>query len=123
MSVPILRQGNVLIASVQSDLTDGQVLELRDALTRLVGTPRAVAVVIDVAGMDVIDSFTARSFRSIAEAARLRGARTFVVGIRPDVAIALVHFDVDLTPLETALDLDEALARLDRPRNSQTHAR
>lgn len=123
MSVPILRQGNVLIASVQSDLTDGQVLELRDALTRLVGTPRAVAVVIDVAGMDVIDSFTARSFRSIAEAARLRGARTFVVGIRPDVAIALVHFDVDLTPLETALDLDEALARLDRPRHSQTHAR
>jgi rsbT antagonist protein RsbS len=123
VSVPILRQGNVLIASVQSDLTDGQVLELRDALTRLVGTPRAVAVVIDVAGMDVIDSFTARSFRSIAEAARLRGARTFVVGIRPDVAIALVHFDVDLTPLETALDLDEALARLDRPRHSQTHAR
>jgi rsbT antagonist protein RsbS len=80
-------------------------------------------VVIAVAGMDVIDSFTARSFRSIAEAARLRGARTFVVGIRPDVAIALVHFDVDLTPLETALDLDEALARLDRPRHSQTHAR
>jgi rsbT antagonist protein RsbS len=112
MRVPILRHASNLIASVQSDLSDGEVLQLRDELVREVGRHRSKGVVVDVRGMDIIDSFTARSFRSIAEAARLRGARTIIVGIRPEVAIAMVHFDVDLAPLETALDLEEALTLL-----------
>ena len=64
--------------------------------------------------MDVIDSFVARSLRSIAVTARLRGAATVIVGIQPDVAIAMVQFDLNLEPLHTALDLDEALTILDR---------
>jgi rsbT antagonist protein RsbS len=63
--------------------------------------------------MDVIDSFVARSLRAIAVSARLRGADTLVVGIQPDVAIALVQFDLNLEPLRAALDLDEAIAVLD----------
>ena len=109
MTVPILRQGDVLIASIQSDLSDGQVVALRDQLTTLVGQVRARGIIVDVAGLDVIDSFTARSLRSIALAAKLRGTETVIVGIRPDVAIAMVHFDLNLEPLRTALDLDEAL--------------
>jgi rsbT antagonist protein RsbS len=117
MDVPILQQGDVLIASVQSDLSDMQVTRLRDELTRLVGSSRATGVVVNVSGMDVIDSFTARLLRSIAESARLRGATTYVVGIRPEVAIALVHFDVDLAPLQTALDLEEAMRLLGQRRD------
>ena len=64
--------------------------------------------------MDVIDSFVARSLRSIAVMARLRGAETLIVGIQPDVAIAMVQFELNLEPLHTALDLDEALTMLDR---------
>ena len=119
MDVPILQQGDVLIASVQSDLSDMQVTRLRDELTALVATARATGVVVDVSGMDVIDSFTARLLRSIAETTRLRGAATYVVGIRPEVAIALVHFDIDLAPLQTALDLDEALRLLRHRRERQ----
>ncbi len=112
MSVAVLHQGDYLIASIQSDLTDGQVLELRDDLAERVGTHRARGVIVDVSAMDVIDSFVARSLRSIAVTARLRGAETVVVGIRPDVAIALVQFDLNLEPLHAALDLDEAIALL-----------
>jgi rsbT antagonist protein RsbS len=112
MSVAILRQGDVLIASVQSDLSDSQVLALRDELADRVGRLRARGIVVDVAALDVIDSFVARSLRSIAITARLRGADTIVVGIQPDVAIAMVQFDLNLQPLQTALDLDEALAIL-----------
>jgi rsbT antagonist protein RsbS len=112
MSVAILRQGDVLIASVQSDLSDSQVLALRDELADRVGRLRARGIVVDVAALDVIDSFVARSLRSIAITARLRGADTIVVGIQPDVAIAMVQFDLNLRPLQTALDLDEALGIL-----------
>jgi rsbT antagonist protein RsbS len=114
MSVAILRQGHYLIASIRSDLSDKQVLELREELAELVGKCRARGVVIDVAALDVIDSFVARSLRSIVQTAKLRGAETVIVGIRPDVAIAMVQFRLNLGQLRVALDLDEALALLDR---------
>ncbi len=113
MSVAILRQGEYLVASIQSDLTDAEVLELRDQLSERVGLYRARGIVVDVTAFDVIDSFVARSLGSIAVTARLRGADTVIVGIQPDVAIAMVQFDLNLEPLITALDLDEALRVLD----------
>jgi rsbT antagonist protein RsbS len=114
VSVAILHQGDVLIASVQSDLTDTEVLALRDDVAERIGRQRARGIIVDVRALDVIDSFVARSLRAIALTARLRGADTIVVGIQPDVAIAMVHFDLNLEPLRTALDLDEALDALAR---------
>lgn len=114
MAVAILRQGNYLVASIRSDLTDTEVLALRDDLAEQAGSYETRGVIIDVAAMDVIDSFVARSLRSIAMAAKLRGAETVIVGIQPDVAVAMVHFHLNLEPLRAALDLDEALALLDR---------
>jgi rsbT antagonist protein RsbS len=113
MSVAILRQGDYLIASIQSDLSDSEVLQFRQELTDLVGRHRARGIVIDVAALDVIDSFVARSLRSIVLAAKLRGAETVIVGIQPDVAISMVHFRLNLQALRVALDLDEARALLD----------
>lgn len=114
MSVAILRQGDYLIASIQSDLSDSEVVALRHELAELVGAHRARGIVIDVAALDVIDSFVARSLRAIVLTARLRGAETVIVGIQPDVAIAMVQFRLNLEPLRVALDLDAAVTLLDR---------
>jgi rsbT antagonist protein RsbS len=113
MSVAILRKGEYFIASIQSDLSDTEVLALRDDLLERVGRFRALGIVVDVSALDVIDSFVARALRSIALTAKLRGARTVIVGIQPDVAVAIVQFRLNLEPLRTALDLDEALALLE----------
>jgi rsbT antagonist protein RsbS len=114
MSVAINRQGDYLIASIQSDLSDSEVLELRRELAERVGAERSRGIVIDVAALDVIDSFVARALRAIVLTARLRGAVTVIVGIQPDVAIAMVQFRLNLSPLRAALDLDAAVALLDR---------
>jgi rsbT antagonist protein RsbS len=114
MSVAILREGDLLIASIQSDLSDSEVMALRDDLTRLVGQHRARGIIIDVAALEVIDSFVARALRAIVLSARLRGAETVIVGIQPDVAIAMVQFRLNLEPLRAALDLDAARALLGR---------
>lgn len=113
MSVAILRKGEYLIASIQSDLSDSEVLALRDDLIERVGRFRALGIVVDVAALDVIDSFVARALRSLALTAKLRGAHTVIVGIQPDVAVAMVQFRLNLEPLRTALDLDEALVLLE----------
>jgi rsbT antagonist protein RsbS len=114
MSVAILRQGDVIIASIQSDLSDTEVIELRHELAVLVGRYRARGIVIDVGALDVIDSYVTRALRAIVLTARLRGAATVIVGIAPDVAIAMVQFRLNLEPLRVALDLDEAMEMLNR---------
>jgi rsbT antagonist protein RsbS len=114
MSVAILRQGDYLIASIQSDLSDTEVNNLRHDLSERIGKFRARGLVIDVAALDVIDSFVTRALRAITLGARMRGAHTVIVGISPDVAIAMVQFRLNLQPLRVALDLDEATALLDR---------
>jgi rsbT antagonist protein RsbS len=114
MSVAILREGDYLIASILSDLSDSEVVELRSELTELVGRHRSRGLVIDVGALDVIDSFVARALRSIVLSVRLRGAETVIVGIQPDVAIAMVQFRLNLGPLRVALDLDAARTLLDR---------
>ena len=113
MSVAILREGDYLIAAILSDLTDKEVVELRGELTELVGRYRSRGLVIDVSALDVIDSFVARALRSIVVSVRLRGAHTVIVGIQPDVAIALVQFRLNLGSLRVALDLDSARTLLD----------
>jgi len=113
MAVPILKQGTYLIATIQTALSDTGVLELRDDLAERVGRFRSRGIIIDVAALDVIDSFVARSLRTIALTAQLRGAHTVIVGIQPDVAVAMVQFGISLDPTHTALDLEEGLAHLD----------
>jgi rsbT antagonist protein RsbS len=114
MSVAILRQGDYLIASILSDLSDSEVVELRNELAELVGRYRSRGLVIDVGALEVIDSFVARALRSIVLTVKLRGADTVIVGIQPDVAIAMVQFRLNLGPLRVALDLDAATELLDR---------
>jgi rsbT antagonist protein RsbS len=113
MSVAILRQGDYLIASIRADLSDAQLLALRDDVAERVGAHRIKGIILDVGALDVIDSFIARLLRSIVETARMRGAEAVITGIKPDVAIAMVHFNLDLAPLRVVLDLDEAVAVLD----------
>lgn len=112
MPVPVLKQGDVLIASIQSALTDRDLLQLRDDLSDKVGRYRARGVVIDVTALDVMDSFATRTLRGLAAATKLRGAETVVVGIQPDVAIALVELGLTLEGVTTALDLEEGLEAL-----------
>lgn len=114
MSVPILRQGPYLIASIQAALSDTEVLQLRTELNRAVGEQRALGVIVDVTAIDVMDSFVSRMIRMVASIARLRGAESVIVGIQPDVALAMVQLGMTLEDVLTALDLEEGLALLDR---------
>src|ERR671923_994359 len=113
MAVPILKQGPYLIASIQSALTDTDVLELRDDLMERVGRFRSRGIIVDVTALDIMDSFASRSLRNIAHMTRLRGADTVIVGIQPEVAFAMVQLGLNLEGVHTALDLEEGLKFLD----------
>jgi len=107
--VSILRQGSYLIASIHTALDDSQMVRFQKDQIAQIGLHRSRGVIIDVAALDVLDSFGSRTLRNIADMARLRGARTVIVGIQPDVAFAMVQLGMDTGAVYTALDLEEGL--------------
>jgi rsbT antagonist protein RsbS len=112
VGVPILKQGDHLVASIQSALSDAELLEFQEQLSERVGEFRARGVIIDVSAVDVLDSFATRTLRTLAFVCKLRGAETVIVGIQPDVAFAMVQLGLDLEGIDTALDLERGLAHL-----------
>ncbi|MGE5650727.1 STAS domain-containing protein [Noviherbaspirillum sp. UKPF54] len=112
MLVPILKQEHCLIASIQGELSDAELLTLRDQLVAQVRQHRSRGVVIDVTVLDLMDSFAARTLRSIAQMTRLLGAQTVIAGIQPEVAISMVQLGLTLDHAIIALDLEDGLAIL-----------
>jgi len=122
--VSVLRQGPYLIASIHTALDDSEMIRFQEDLIEQIGRRRSRGVIIDVAALDVLDSFGSRTLRNIAEMARLRGALTVIVGIQPDVAFAMVRLGMGTGSVHTALDLEEGLTYLDRvvPSGPRTRA-
>jgi rsbT antagonist protein RsbS len=114
MAVPILKQGDYLIASIQAALSDSDVLAFQDELLEKAGRLRSRGIIVDITALDVMDSFASRSLRAIAHMANLRGAQTVMVGMQPEVAFAMVQLGLNLEGVRTALDLEEGLALLDQ---------
>ena len=110
--VSILGVGPYLIASVHAALDDGQLTRFQHDLVEQIGRSRSHGVVIDLAAIDVLDSFAAHTLRHLARMASLRGASTVIVGINPDVAFAMVRLGMQPNIARTALDLDDGLAVL-----------
>ncbi|HYO39982.1 MAG TPA: STAS domain-containing protein [Nocardioidaceae bacterium] len=112
LKVSILSQGRYLIVSIHTALDDSQMTRLQTELIERVGRQRSRGIIVDVSTLDVLDSFATRTLVQLAEVARLRGAETVIVGIGPEVAIAMVQLSLQVTFVPTALDLEEGLVRL-----------
>ncbi len=120
--VSILRQGPYLIASIHTALDDSEMVRFQHDLVEQIGQHRSRGVIIDLAALDVLDSFGSRTLRNLSEMARLRGAHTVLVGIQPDVALAMVKLGMGTGSVPTALDLEEGLAYLDSLTGRSTSA-
>ena len=118
----ILRQGSDLIASIHTALDDSQLRRFTQDLVQRIGSDRARGVVVDVAALDVLDSYASRTLRDIGEMARLRGAVTVIVGIQPEVAFAMVQLGMNFEDVHTALDLEEGLAFLQEKLTAEPNA-
>ena len=116
MRASILKQGSVLIASVQGSMTDADLAQMRDELVSDVRRHRSTGVIVDVTMLDVMDSFAARTLRGITQMIKLLGATSIVVGIQPEVAFSMVQLGLTLEGTTTALDLEEGLEILKAPR-------
>ena len=123
--IPILRMGDCLLVSIQVDMHDRLALMLQEDLTDQIVRTGARGALIDISSLDMVDSFIGRMLGNIASMARLLGALTVVVGMRPAVAITLVELGLSLEGVRTALNVEKGMEliakELNRPDPSDAH--
>ncbi|MGW3356689.1 STAS domain-containing protein [Streptomyces bungoensis] len=112
--VPVLKIGDTLLVSIQTDLEDQMVLDLQDDLSGRIVETSATGVVIDISALEIVDSFVGRMLATNASISRMLGAETIVVGMRPAVAMTLVELGLSLKGVRTALNLERGLRLLRR---------
>ncbi|MEV6949624.1 STAS domain-containing protein [Streptomyces sp. NPDC051172] len=112
--VPVLTLQETLLVTLQGELHDGMAEQLQEDINCRIASSGATGVIIDVSGVEIVDSFLGRILAEIAASASLLAARTVVAGMRPAVAITLVELGLTLPGLTTALDVDRALELLTR---------
>jgi rsbT antagonist protein RsbS len=118
--VPILKVGDVLIVSIQSDIDDRTVIEMQHRVLEQIERTGARSLLIDISLLEMVDSFTGRMLSDIAAMASIMDSETVVVGIQPAVAITLVELGLELKGVSTALDVDDGLRILkERMREKQ----
>ncbi len=110
--IPILKLGEALLVTVQVDMHDRLAKALEDDLTQKIMDANAKGVLIDISGLDIVDSFMGRMLDTIATVARLLGAETVVVGMRAPVAITLVELGLTLASVKTALNVERGMAMI-----------
>jgi rsbT antagonist protein RsbS len=108
--LPILKLGRALLVTVQVDMHDRLALALEEDLSAKIVVTGARGVLIDISGLEIVDSFMGRMLDNIAAVSRLLDADTVVVGMRPAVAITLVELGLSLTGVKTALNVERGMA-------------
>ena len=123
MITPILTIGNVLLVSIQEDLSDDEIVELQEQIINRVSESRAAGLVIEISAIDMVDSYMARVLNDISSMVNILGSQTVITGMQPAVAITLVDMGSELIGVKTALNLEKGLDEIHRmidSRNDET---
>jgi rsbT antagonist protein RsbS len=112
--IPLIRLYGNLIVSIQVSLTDSMVDDLTADVTRAIERDPIQGLILDLSGVDLMDSYLTRCIRDLALTARLMGVTTILCGLRRAVVVTLVEMGLDIPGVTTALNLERALEALTR---------
>ena len=110
--LPILRVAGNLLVSVNLDLDDASAEDFQHDVLEAIERFSPGGLVVDISGLEIVDSYVARVLADTASMARLMGVPTVIAGMRPEVAATLVQMGFMLEGVLAALDVDDALERL-----------
>ena len=112
MKIPILKLGDLLLTSIQEDLTDKDAIDFQSDLLRMTARSDAAGVVIDITALEIVDSYMARVLNDTANMVRLLGTEVVVCGMQPSVALTLMEMGRELIGVEAALNLELGIAKV-----------
>lgn len=102
-----------LVLTFPAHFTFEAALEVESAiLTRCAGA-RCVGLIFDLSALEVVDLTEWRWLRKVASEALLLGARSWFVGVRPELVVSLVTLDADIDGVNYSLILEDALVEVE----------
>ncbi|HTB73525.1 MAG TPA: STAS domain-containing protein [Polyangiaceae bacterium] len=110
--IPIIDLYSNLVVPIQGAIDDDAMARLQHDVTQRIQADGARGLVIDVSGVEFLDSFMTKNLRDLALTARLMGVSAVVSGLRPAVAITLVEMGLEIPGVKTTLNLERALELL-----------
>ena len=103
----------VVVDSIQVDLDDDVLARFREDLLARIHETGSKGVILDVSGLETLDSEEFAALRRIMEMTGLMGAESVLVGLQPGVVSALIETEADVDGLRSAIDLDAGFALLE----------
>jgi rsbT co-antagonist protein RsbR len=112
LSTPIMEVWDgVLCLPVVGVMDTMRSVEMTNSLLQSVVEKKTRCIIIDITGIDVMDTRTVDHFMRMARAVRLLGAQCVLTGINPHIAQTVVHMGIDLSNIVTHRTLHEALQK------------
>ncbi len=111
-TIPILRMGDILLTTVHVELRDAVAESFQADVLSEIEKRHITGLVIDISGLDMVDTYVARILAETGRMARLMGTDTVLCGMRPEVAATLVRMGYPMEGVRAAMDLDEGLTLL-----------
>jgi len=105
---------NVVVASIQVDLEVNTLARFREDLLQRLHTSGSQAVILDVSGLETLDSVEFAGLRKLIKMIEIMGADAVVVGLRPGVVSSLIETGADIDGLKAAINLDAAYEMLEQ---------
>jgi rsbT antagonist protein RsbS len=103
----------VVVASIQTDLDEAVLAQFREDLLDRVHETGSRGVILDVSGLETLDSDEFAALRRISQMVTIMGTESVLVGLRPGVVSSLIELNADVEGLQTAIDLDAAFELLE----------
>ena len=103
---------DVVVASIQVDLDDAVLARFREDLLRRIHETGSRGVILDVSGLETLDSDEFAALRRIITMCTIMGAESVLAGLQPGVVSALIEAGADVDGLRAAINLDAAFALL-----------
>jgi rsbT antagonist protein RsbS len=119
-SISVIRVRDVLFVTVPADPDDETVLALQQKVLEAMAQYEPKGLVLDISTVQTLDSFFARTVTETVQMVALMGGRTVLAGMRPSVAVTATQLGLTMSHVESALDVNRALDRLNAVRNGET---
>ena len=115
--VPVLRMREFLLVTLQEDIDDAAASKLNEDVAQHAAQLKARGVIIDVSGLEIIDSFMGRTLGTIAATLKLLDAPAVLVGVQPHVAMTITELGLSIPQMKTAQNVERGLQLLERLQN------
>jgi rsbT co-antagonist protein RsbR len=110
LSTPVIQlYERVLLLPLIGTIDTARAMQVMENVLMRVAERQAKVMILDIAGVPVVDTRVANHLLQTTEAVRLLGASTVLTGISPQVAQTMVQLGVDLSKMHTRASLEEGL--------------